>query len=101
MFYRHMIKENPESFKNFLCLIKIMMTISLSTAVVERGFSHMNLVKSSTRTLLGNEVLNNLLEVKLNGTSTYDFDPDPSINHWLESGKRKRHIDGHKTKNNV
>ena len=101
MFYRHILKEKPESFKNFLCLIEIMMTISLSTAVVERGFSHMNLVKSSTRTLLGNEVLNNLLEVKLNGTSTNDFDPDPSILHWLESGKRKRHIDGHKTKNNV
>ena len=78
-----------------------MMTISLSTAVVERGFSHMNLVKRSTRTLLGNEVLNNLLEVKLNGTSTNDFEPDPSILHWLESGKRKPHIDGHKTMNNV
>ena len=98
MFYRNILKENPESFKNFLSLIKIMMTISLSTAVVERGFSNMNLVKTSTRTLLGNDVLNNLLEVKLNGTSTNDFNPDPSIHHWLASAKRKRHIDGHKNK---
>ena len=95
------MKESPDNFKNFVSLIKIMMTISMSTAVVERGFSHMNQVKSSIRTLLGNEALNNVLEVKLNGTSTNDFDPDPAIKRWLNDTKRSRHINGHKTKNNV
>ena len=95
------MKESPDNFKNFVSVIKIMMTISMSTAVVERGFSHMNQVKSSTRTLLGNEALNNVLEVKLNGTSTNDFDPDPAIKRWLNDTKRSRHINGHKTKNNV
>ena len=81
-----------------MSLIKIMMTVSMSTAVVERGFSHMNLVKSSTCTLLGNDTMNNLLEIKLNGPSIKDFDPDPAIIHWLDDGQRKRHIGGHKTK---
>ena len=95
------MKESPDNFKNFVSLIKIMMTISMSTAVVERGFSHMNLVKSSTRTLLGDEALNNILEVKLNGPSTNDFNPDPAINIWLDDTKWSRHMNGHKTKNNV
>ena len=69
----------PESFKKFMALIEIMMTISMSTAVVERGFSHMNIVKSSTRTLLGDDTLNNLLEIKLNGESIKEFNPDEAI----------------------
>ena len=44
----------------------------------------MNLVKSSTRTL--------------NGPSIKDFDPEPAIIHWLNNAQRKRHIGGHKTK---
>ena len=98
MVFRDLLLLPPESFKNFLSLIKIMMTISMSTAVVERGFSHMNIVKSSTRTLLGNDTINNLLEIKLNGPSITDFNPEPAILHWLDNVKRKRHIDGHKTK---
>ena len=101
MVYKNILKEEHASFKNFLSLVKIMMTISMSTAVVERGFSHMNNVKSETRTLLGNEALNNILEVKLNGTSTRDFNPDPAINRWLNDGKGTRHVNGHRTKNNV
>ena len=58
----------------------------------------MNIVKSSTRTLLGNGTMNNLLEIKLNGPSIKDFSPATAILHWLENGQRKRHIDGHKNK---
>ena len=68
----------------------------MSIAVVERGFSHMNIVKSSTRTLLGNDILNNLLEIKLNGPSIKEFSPDEAIIHWLDTGNQ--HINGHKSK---
>ena len=70
----------------------------MSPAVVERGFSHMNLVKTSKRTLLGNDTLNDLLDVKLNGPHIKDFSPDKAILHWLGSGNGKRHIAGHKVK---
>ena len=49
-----------------LSLIEIMLTHSMSTVIVERGFSHMNIIKGETRTILGNETLNNLLELKIN-----------------------------------
>ena len=55
------------------------------------------LVNSSTRTLLTNDTMNNLLEVKLYGPSIEVFSPATAIMHWLENGPGKRHIDGHKT----
>ena len=58
----------------------------------------MNIVTSSIWTLLGNDTMNNLLEVKLNGPSIKDFSPATAIMHWLENGPGKRHIGGHKTK---
>ena len=58
----------------------------------------MNSLKSSTRTLLGNDIMNILLEVKLNEPSIKDFSPATAIMHWLENGPGKRHIGGHKTK---
>ena len=97
--FRDLLLMPPESCKNFMALVEIMMTISTSTAVVERGFSHMNIVKSSTRTLLGNDTLNNLLEIKLNGESIKEFNPDEAIVHWLNTGSKMRHINGHKSKN--
>ena len=59
----------------------------------------MNIVKSSTRTLLGNDTLNNLLEIKLNGESIKEFNPDEAIVHWLNTGSKMRHINGQKSKN--
>ena len=58
----------------------------------------MNIVKSSTRTLLGNDTLNNLLEIKLNGETITQFNPDEAIIHWLETGSKMHHINGHKSK---
>ena len=97
--FKEMLLQPPKNCKNFMPLVQIMLTISMSTAVVERGFSHMNIVKSSTCTLLGNDTLNNLLEVKLNGPSVKEFNPDEAIIHWYKAGKGKRHTNGHKTKN--
>ena len=59
----------------------------------------MNIVKSSTRTLLGDDTLNNLLEIKLNGESIKDFNPDEAIIHWLDTGSRMRYINGQKSTN--
>ena len=80
MVFRDLLLMPPQSFQNFLSLIKIMMTVSMSTAVVEQGFSHyhMNIVKSSTHTVLGNDTMYNLLEIKLNRPSIKDFDAEPA-----------------------
>ena len=98
MWSQRYASDDPENFKNVMSLIQIMLTISMSTAVVERGFSHINILNSSIRTQLGNATIDNLLEVKINGPFIEDFSPATAIMHWLENGPRKRHIGGHKTK---
>ena len=94
--FRDLLISQPSSMIHFLPLVEIMLTISMSTAIVERCFSHMNNVKDSTRTLLGHENLNNLLEIKINGPSLVDFTPKEAILHWLDNCKGTRHVNGHR-----
>ena len=97
--YRDLLIQQPLSMKHFLPLVEIMLTISMSTAQVERGFSHMNIIKRSDRTKLRNDSLNNCMEIKINGPELDDFIADAAINHWLTAngGKVSRHLNGHKT----
>ena len=94
--YRDLLIGQPKNMIHFLPLVEIMLTISMSTAIVERGFSHMNNIKDSTRTVLGNDTLNNLLEIKINGPSVADFSPEESILHWYDSTTGTRHVNGHR-----
>ena len=94
--YQDLLVLQPKNIIHVLPLIEIMLTHSMSTAIVERGFSHMNIIKSETRTLLGNETLNNLLELQINGPTFEDFSPVESIIHWIDKSKGTRHINGHR-----
>ena len=67
----------------------------MSTAVVERGFSHMNNVMGPERTRLGKDTLNDLMEIQINGPSLESFSGDAALLHWLDKGKGTRHINGH------
>ena len=94
--FRDLVRLPPTDFKHILPLIEIMLTLSMRTAVVERGFSHMKNIKDPTHTLLGSNNLNNLLEIKINGPSLDDFAPEAAILHWMDKGKGTRHVNGHK-----
>ena len=94
--FRDLLVRPPPSMVHFLPLVEIMLTISMSTAIVERLFSHMNNIKDSTRTLLGNKNLNNLLEIKVNGPSLEAFKAEEPILHWYEICTGTRHVNGHK-----
>ena len=94
--YRDLLVLQPKNIIHVLPLIEIMLTHSMSTAIVERGFSHMNIIKGETRTLLGNETLNNLLELKINGPTFEDFSPVESIIYWIDKSQGTRHINGHR-----
>ena len=57
----------------------------------------MNVVKDEKHTQLGNDTLNDLLEVKFNGPSLADFVPEKAILHWMNKGKGKRRVNSHKS----
>ena len=79
--FRDLLVLCPEEIKHFLPLIEIMMAHSMSTAIVERGFSIMNVVKDARRSLLGNMPLNDLMEIKINGPKLDDFTAEAAIDY--------------------
>ena len=96
--YRDLMNP-PVSMKHFLPLLEIMLTLSMSTAQVERGFSHMNIIKRADQSNLANDSLNNCMEIKINGPADIkDFTANAAIDHWFNSGG-PRHLDGHASSN--
>ena len=75
-------------------LLKIMMTISASTAACERGFSSMNNEKNDLRTRLNNETLDDILRININGKPFEDFNHKQHVQSWLQT-KGTRHLKGH------
>ena len=52
---------NASEWSNVLCLVSLLFSLPVSNGKVERAFSQVNLLKSSKRTTLGKETLNDLL----------------------------------------
>ena len=81
--YGNLLELPPKGIRHFLPLLEIMMTLSTSTAIVERGFSHMNIVINAKLKSLGNNSLDDLLDMKINGSSVTKFKTDEAIIHWI------------------
>ena len=64
--YKHIIRMAPPSLVNILEVIKLVLTINVSTAEVERGFSALNRIKTETRARMSQDCLRSLLMVKTN-----------------------------------
>lgn len=90
--YASLLARNQNDLNNVLVLVKLMITISPTTATCERSFSAMNRLKTMLKTRMQQETLCNLLRVKDQGTVLKEFDPDSAIEQWLLKAKTKRHI---------
>ena len=87
--YAKLISDNDVSCKEMLILLNYMMTFSASTAECERGFSTMNLFKTSTRCCLNEETLDALMRVKKCGpVNMKNFDPALHVESWKEKPKK-------------
>ncbi len=95
--YTGLIRLAPLNLKHIITLIKIMMTLSVSTAEVERGFSALNRIKTPQRATMSQPCLQNHLMVSMNTAEVGKYDAGThEINHWLSSGKGPKHVHGHK-----
>jgi len=74
---------------NFLKLVDLVLTIPATTAEVERGFSHMQLMKTGKRNRLGETSMNALFRVKLLSPPIDAFDPMPALEDWNDSKNRR------------
>lgn len=76
-----------------LCtLIEIALVISTSTAVVERGFSFLNNIKSLKRNRLSWLILDALLLIAIEGPDSVAFDFKRSVLHWWHKKLRRINI---------
>ncbi|KAL9976753.1 hypothetical protein ACROYT_G014082 [Oculina patagonica] len=61
-----------------------------SSAVNKRGFSQMKLTKTIVRSQMTNATLNYSMVIQMVTPEVKQFDPDPSINQWVNGAKRPR-----------
>ena len=87
-----MLGSNPEDICNLLILVRIMVTLSPSSASVERGFSQMKALKSVRRSRMHNSTLSALMRINHMRQSLHEFDPLPAVRKWLTARKRNRRV---------
>ena len=86
--YGSILQRQEDSLKHIGTLLKLMLTVSPSTAACERLFSQMNIIKSPLRTHLTQENLQNQMQIVVCVPEFSKFDPLPAVHHWLKSGNR-------------
>ena len=67
----------------------IALTIPVSTASCERGFSTMNRIKTTLRNRLTSDSMDELIRISSEGRSLEDFDFDKAVDMWSLKCKRR------------
>jgi hypothetical protein len=88
--------NSPDANKwtNILTLVELTFTIPLSNGHVERCFSQLKLIKTDRRTSLGEDRLDHLLRIKIEGPSSEEWDATRAVNLWWRD-KTRRVSGGH------
>lgn len=75
---------------SWVALARIALTVVMSTAIVERGFSALRRIKTHLRNSLSNETLDGLLFVALHGEADETkFNPAPVFEQWRKAKERR------------
>ena len=76
-------------YPNILNLFDLILALPTTSTACERGFSHIKLVKSNRRTLIGEATLSNSLMIKLESAGIEEFNPDDAIEVWFNKCNRR------------
>ncbi|KAJ1194901.1 hypothetical protein NDU88_004186 [Pleurodeles waltl] len=87
--YSTLLATKPPTLTNILKLVEMMFTFSVSTAEAERVFSAMNVIKNPLRTRLNQDILQDLMLLKIEGPNFEEYDPSRAIDLWLTTGGTK------------
>ena len=89
--WRKLFESTKSSdWSGILLLAKILFTLPVSNAKVERLFSLMNRVKTDSRNSLSKERLNSLLRICMEGPPLAQFDAIPAMQLWQEGVRLRR-----------
>ena len=78
--YTDFLREGREDTKNILVILNIMLVISANTASADRGFSKLNIDKTSLCTRFNSNTLNNIMRVGIENIPMKKFDSRPILN---------------------
>lgn len=70
---------------SILLLIDLVLALPPTSVENERAFNELKLVKTDWQHRLRQDRLNNILQIRLNGPTIEDFNPDTAIDHWIVS----------------
>ena len=73
-------------------MVDLLLSIPVGSADCERGFNHMKLLKSDTRTRLTNASMNDQMAILMSGCDVEAFDPLPAVTLWNEAKMRRRRL---------
>lgn len=77
-----------DAYSNINKVVKLSLTLPLSSAACERGFSHLNRNKTKYRSRLSHARLSALMHIHLLKKTTETFDPNPAVDLWIETANR-------------
>ena len=80
---------SSSEWPNALGLAELLLSLPASNGKLERSFSQMNVIKTSKRSLMSNDTLDDLLLLAVDGVPLADFDPDPAIDGWWNNKQRR------------
>lgn len=86
--FRDYLENTTDIPKDLTPLLNCSKLIPCSSSVCGRGFSHMNIIISPTRTRLTIEHVAALMFIKLNGPNIRTWNPDQYVRTWLRQHHR-------------
>jgi hypothetical protein len=77
---------------NLLLLIQLLLVLPVSSAEAERAFSCMNRIHDDERASLGQDTVDDLMMISLNGPPLKDFDFHTAVMTWYCKGDRREKL---------
>ncbi|XP_023698486.2 zinc finger protein 862-like isoform X1 [Paramormyrops kingsleyae] len=88
-FWKKMFQEKISEYSNLLHIIHILLVVPIASAHVERQFSIIKRILGDFRGSLSLPVIEHLVRICSSGVSVSKFDPNPAVENWWLSQKRR------------
>ena len=81
--------SNPDAYSNISKVVKLSLTLPLSSAACERGFLFLNIIKTKYRSRLSHARLSALMHIHLSKETTETFVSKQAVDLWMETANRR------------
>ena len=92
VWYKLHVSPDAAAWKNVLLISELLFSLPFSNGRVEGIFSTLKVIKTDARTSLKNQTLNDLMEIKVEGPSLGQFNPDHAIDLWYKDTCTPRRV---------